>query len=339
MLSEFEHKELDKLLNQLSSHATIETLDTVECKGKAFPIHGISLGSKNPEAPVFGLFAGVHGLEKIGTQVAISYLKTIATLMDWDETIHALLKHVRIISIPMINPGGMYQTTRCNPRHVDLMRNAPILGKDISPWRLYSGHRLSPLLPWYRGDPENMEKESSALITFVKKNLNQTPLCIAIDVHSGFGLRDRLWFPYAGSHEPFAYLSEVMELKELLDTTYPNHIYKFEPQCEEYTIHGDLWDYLFFEQKKIAPAQVFIPLCLEIGSWNWVKKNPFQLLSAMGPFNPIKQHRRARTLRRHLVLFDFMMRALVSSKKWLTQAKKNLIENEVEALEKWRLKK
>jgi hypothetical protein len=80
--------------------------------------------------------------------------------------------------------------------------------------------------------------------------------------------------------------------------------------------NGDLWDYLYDEHRKNHPERVFIPWTIEMGSWQWVKKNPRQIFSMLGAFNPTLPHRRARTLRRHLTLFDFLHRVVVSSKAW-----------------------
>ena len=80
-------------------------------------------------------------------------------------------------------------------------------------------------------------------------------------------------------------------------------------------VGGDLWDHLYLRSGK-RPDHVLLPLTLEMGSWIWVKKNPLQLLSLDGIFNPIIEHRRRRVLRRHAVLFDFLMRATASHSTW-----------------------
>lgn len=41
----------------------------------------------------------------------------------------------------------------------------------------------------------------------------------------------------------------------------------------------------------------------------WVKKNPRQVLSRQGLFNPLIRHRQHRVLRRHATLLEFFMRA------------------------------
>jgi hypothetical protein len=53
-----------------------------------------------------------------------------------------------------------------------------------------------------------------------------------------------------------------------------------------------------------------------MGSWLWVKKNPRQLFSRLGSFNPIKPHRLRRILRRHTALIDFLHRAVASRDPW-----------------------
>ncbi len=57
-------------------------------------------------------------------------------------------------------------------------------------------------------------------------------------------------------------------------------------------------------------------MTLEMGSWAWVRKNPRQLGSRLGIFNPIKRHRLERTLRRHLPLLDLLFHAVASADAW-----------------------
>ena len=64
---------------------------------------------------------------------------------------------------------------------------------------------------------------------------------------------------------------------------------------------------------------MFLPLTLEMGSWLWVKKNPRQLFSRHGIFNPLIDHRQQRVLRRHLPLLDFTTRAAASAARWLPE--------------------
>jgi hypothetical protein len=54
-----------------------------------------------------------------------------------------------------------------------------------------------------------------------------------------------------------------------------------------------------------------------MGSWLWIKKNPRQMFSLKGIFNPLIAHRQHRVLRRHLSLLDFLSRATASYARWL----------------------
>ena len=79
----------------------------------------------------------------------------------------------------------------------------------------------------------------------------------------------------------------------------------------------------------------FLPLTLEMGSWTWVRKNPWQIFSKHGAFNPIKEHRIKRTYRRHHVLFDFLLKAMNSNKVWSDLDKRVRNKHEQLGLERW----
>lgn len=314
------------IVHSLSNKAQVEELAQIPVPGKKgihFPMYGITLGSKDPKAPVFGITGGVHGLERIGSQVVLSFLVTLVERLRWDETLQRDLEKIRLAFVPIVNPVGMWQERRSNPNGVDLMRNAPIEAEDNVSW-MVGGQRISNKLPWYRGKlGDTMEIENQALTAFVRRESFQSDLAVWLDVHSGYGVTDRVWFPYAKSHRPFPHLSEAYKLKKLMDQTHPNHVYLMEPQSREYTTHGDVWDYLYEERRSGILATPgaedrlrFMPLTLEMGSWIWIRKNPFQIFSFLGPFNPMKPHRKKRTLRRHLPLLDFLMRATISNKVW-----------------------
>jgi hypothetical protein len=300
-------------------------LDTVEAQGHEFPIYSIEVGSQDPTVPVFGLFGGVHGLERVGTHVVLAYLESLFAQAEWDPDLKTRFEECRLVSIPLINPAGMYFGSRSNANGVDLMRNSPTKSENETPF-LLGGHRYDSRLPWYMGPQEvlsedDMELESKLLVDYVRKQCFQAKACLTLDIHSGFGMKDRLWYPYAKTTAMFPRLPEVNNLERLLDHTYPHHIYSVEPQSESYTTHGDLWDYLFDAHAELDPQRErpFIPWTLEIGSWLWIRKNPRQLFSALGPFNPIKIHRHRRTMRRHLPLLDFFLRSVKHYPSWTSR--------------------
>ncbi|GAB6139691.1 M14 family metallopeptidase [Methylosoma difficile] len=329
-----ELEQLEAVIEQFGHHAQTEIIEHVHHKGRAFPIHCITLGSNAPDVPVLLFIGGVHGLEKIGSEVIIAYLQTLAQLLDWDEEFAARLEKSRLVFVPILNPVGVYMGTRCNGNGVDLMRNSPVEG--VGATKLYSGQRISPHLPWYRGNHQEMEKEAQALCRVVEAHVFNAPLSIALDLHSGFGIRDRLWFPYASRKTPCAYIAEALALKKRLDRSYRYHVYRIEPMCQEYVINGDLWDYLLddFVQRH-GNDRVFLPLTLEMGSWLWLRKNPTHLFSRYGLFHPLLPHRQNRVFRRHFMLFDFLHRSLLYPKDWANLQQHEKAEHQQQAMGLW----
>jgi hypothetical protein len=284
--------------------------------GPRFPVYAIALGNPDPAVPAVGFFGGVHGLERIGAEVVIAFLRHVVQRLSWDAVLHQQLERVRLVFMPIVNPGGMWAATRANPRGVDLMRNAPVEAREKVPF-LLGGQRLSAGLPWYRGkvgDP--MEAESAAVCEVVSEELLPRAFSMALDCHSGFGVRDRLWFPFAHTREPIHHLAELHALKRIFREAHSHHPYLIEPQSAQYLTHGDLWDHLYLRACE-HPERTFLPLTLEMGSWLWIKKNPRQLFSRKGIFNPLIDHRLHRVLRRHLSLFDFLSRAASSHLRWM----------------------
>jgi len=325
---------LERIITLGAPHLDVRVLRQVEVAGGgALPIYAIGVGNPDPDVPAIGFFGGVHGLERIGSEVVIAYLHNVVQRLQWDQTLHRQLESVRLLFVPVVNPGGMWLGTRANPNGVDLMRNAPLDALDKVPF-LVGGQRISRNLPWYRG-PQGaaLEVESQALYEVVTAELLPRRFSLALDCHSGFGVRDRLWFPYAHTREPIGHLAEMHALKEIFFQTYSHHPYVFEPQSLQYLAHGDLWDDLY-RQACEAPGRTFLPLTLEMGSWLWIKKNPRQLFSRLGMFNPLIDHRQQRVLRRHIQLLDFLARAAASHALWLP-APQARVAHHARALGEW----
>lgn len=319
---------LERIIADNAGLLSTEVVAKVQAGGRRFPIHVVTLGSDKPDAPAVGFFGGVHGLERIGSQVLLAFLSSLLARLKWDEALHAQLSSVRLVFMPIVNPGGMWQGRRSNPNGVDLMRNAPLDAPAHVPF-LVGGHRISRHLPWFRGQAnEPMEIESQALCRVVREQLLSRRFSLALDCHSGFGLRDRIWFPYAHSTAPIKHLAEMCALESLFSQAYPNHTYVFEPQSRQYKTHGDLWDYLYLQATQ-EPERVFLPLTLEMGSWLWIKKSPRQLFSALGFFNPLPAHRLRRVLRRHQIWLDFLARAACGYQRWLPDGQERLTQVEL----------
>lgn len=306
---------LHTLIRRGGDQLRSEIVCEVNLRGERLPVHCLELGTRSPDAPAIGFFGGVHGVERIGTQVLLAFLHTLIERLHWDDTLTQTLQGLRLVFMPLVNPGGMRLRTRATPTGVDLMRNAPVEADQGVPF-LLGGQRWSRHLPWYRGRAECLEPEAEALCRIARERLLSHRFSLAIDCHSGFGSRDRIWFPYARSAQPVDCLAEIYALRSMFRSTHPYHsIYTIEPQARQYTTHGDLWDYLY-DEVRTDPQRLFIPLTLEMGSWLWVKKRPAQIFSLLGMFNPIAPHRHQRILRQHLTLFDFLMRAAASHERW-----------------------
>lgn len=307
---------LERIIELGAGHLQSRVVCRVPMDGGSYPVYAITLGNPDLSVPGVGYFGGVHGLERIGAEVVIAYLQNLVMRLQWDSTLHRQLESVRLVFMPIVNPGGMRLGTRANPQGIDLMRNAPVEAVEQVPF-LLGGQRWSNVLPWFRGAAGTpMQPENQALCEVVRAELLPRPFSVALDCHSGFGLRDRLWFPYAHTRAPIAHLAEMQVLHTIFTQSNSQHRYIIEPQSLQYLTHGDVWDYLY-QTACAASTHIFLPLTLEMGSWLWVKKNPRQLFSRHGIFNPLIEHRRQRVLRRHLAWLDFMARAASGFSLWL----------------------
>ena len=307
--------ELERVVELGAGWLDLRTVGEAQCGDSCFPIYAVYLGAADPQVPAAGFFGGVHGLERIGSAVVIAFLRSLVARLRWDAVLQRQLESVRLVFMPVVNPGGLWRGTRANPNGVDLMRNAPVDAGARTPF-LIGGQRLSPSLPWFRGRKHAaMEPESAALCSIVESEFLPRSFSVIVDCHSGFGINDRIWFPFAHTCEPIPALPEIFSLSEIFRHAHPHHRYLFEPQSSQYLAHGDLWDYLYL-RGRATPGRTFLPLTLEMGSWLWVKKNPRQILSLQGLFNPVRAHREQRVLRRHVAWLDFVARAACSHRQW-----------------------
>lgn len=290
----------------------------VSAGGHRLAVPVLTLGTDSADAPVAAFFGGVHGLERIGIHVVLAYLRELVQRLAWDDRLHRQLESVRLVFMPIVNPGGLLLRTRANPNGVDLMRSSPMDAQgNATP--LVGGHRIGPWLPWYRGRLRSAgEVESSTLHEVVEQELLGHPFSIALDCHSGFGLVDRLWFPWACRRTPIDHVGEMHALSELLDQEISRHQYVVEPQSHQYMTHGDLWDHLY-RQFCERSTGIFLPLTLEMGSWQWVRKNPLQLFSRLGLFNPVQPHCRAHVLERHRGGLNFIAQAAANWHHWVQE--------------------
>lgn len=72
-----EHEALKVILGAGRAHFHTQIECDVQFGGVAFPIFTASIGSIDPVAPAVGFFGGIHGLERIGTQVILHYMRVL----------------------------------------------------------------------------------------------------------------------------------------------------------------------------------------------------------------------------------------------------------------------
>ena len=141
-----EQQQLNALLALAADKVRTQTICTVDYQSIRFPVQACSLGSESATAPVLAVVGGVHGVERIGSQVVLAFMETLIQRLQWDYSLISGLENLRLLFIPIVNPVGVYLRSRANGNGVDLMRNAPINADQPVPW-LVGGQRLSNRLP------------------------------------------------------------------------------------------------------------------------------------------------------------------------------------------------
>ncbi len=303
-----ELEQLERLLEHRAlNHEVLQYID-------GLPLYKIEVGQQGPDIPVLFLVGGIHGNEAIGSQILLAWLEHLLARLTWDSGLQALFERVRIVMLPLVNVTGLEHSTRANAEGIDLMRNSPMRARGLRLWPL-AGQTVSPKLPWYRGSTLTLENQ--AIIKVMQHTRQTANFVLAMDLHSGFGTHDRLWFPYAAHRQPPAHLAEAVALCDLFNGSYPLHdFYTIEPQSLSYTTHGDLWDHLY-DTARMDKGPLLLPFTLEIGSWLWLRKNPRQIFNRLGLFHPVLPHRLRRVLRRHWSLLEFLLRATADHKHWI----------------------
>ena len=284
-----------------------------------FPIYALEIGTasalkKNP----VGLVAGVHGLEVIAIQVLLDFLEYVV-----DPESPGFMKELQkgkvgLVALPILNPGGLVLRRRSNPAGVDLMRNS---GTDAEKAVFFfGGHKFSRLLPYYRG--RTLQPESRVLFRFIENYFSRVKNRVlpVLDIHSGFGAIDRVWWPYAGKTEPCPDDMLFRRVAEHLKHARGHDQYDFTPQNESYMMHGDLWDRIYdeFHSPHVRPHAKtrLLPMTLEIGTWSGIKENPRRLLNKKKIFNPTPEKKKQAKSAHREFLRDFLLLAGTAPKSW-----------------------
>ena len=116
---------LERIIKEGVPHLQVRKVCEVAADGRRFPVYALCLGNPSPEVPGVGFFGGVHGLERIGTQVLLSFLHSLLGRLRWDRVLQRQMASIRLVFMPLVNPAGMWQGRRSNPPGFDLMGTAP----------------------------------------------------------------------------------------------------------------------------------------------------------------------------------------------------------------------
>ncbi|EMK00614.1 M14 family zinc carboxypeptidase [Leptospira sp. WS58.C1] len=289
-------------------------------EGFRFPIYSLEIGTKEGlEKHPVGITAGVHGLETIGIQILIDFLEYIIHPRSTGFLPELKKGKLGLVVIPIVNPGGVAAKTRANPGGVDLMRNSGIDAEKPLPF--FGGQKFSNKLPYFRGHGLEPESRTLSRTVFEKFFHVRDSILPVLDLHSGFGTVDNVWWPYAYTHKPcpdtFLYERIASHLKG-----HCGHInFAYGPQSASYTTHGDLWDKFYDHYQELYAEQAgwsskFLPLTLEVGTWSDIKEEPLKLFSKKGIFRPA-EHNKSEVLTRYRgFLRDFVRLGLTKPKDW-----------------------
>lgn len=287
-------------------------------EGFRFPIYVLEIGKpKAIKKNLSGLVAGVHGLETIGIRVLLDFLDDLfvrKTSVLYNEINSGDLG---IVCIPILNPGGVAMKRRSNPKGVDLMRNSGV--EAVKAPFFFGGHKYSNFFPYFRGNV--LQSESRVLDRFFYEYLlpAENEMIPVVDIHSGFGTVDHVWWPYASTHEPCADEPLFQKMAHHFTDSLNHYLYRFGPQSETYTTHGDLWDRLYDlfqkskDQNSTQTTSRFLPLTLEIGTWSDIKIDPWKIFRKRGIFNPARESKQKSIISHRKFLCDVMRLAKQNS--------------------------
>ncbi len=106
-----ELEELKAILLAGSAHFEVDVVAEAHTAGPSFPLYTASIGSRDPLAPAVGLFGGIHGLERMGTQLILHYLRALLFRLEWDELLHRQLEKIGWSSCPSSIPAACGRTS------------------------------------------------------------------------------------------------------------------------------------------------------------------------------------------------------------------------------------
>ncbi|GAL36591.1 zinc carboxypeptidase-related protein [Vibrio maritimus] len=88
------------------SELSLSTLTHIKHQGVEMPIQQLSFGSSHPSAPCLILTGSIHGVERIGSQIILAFIRSLLKRRQWDSQLNDTLNKIRILTVPVVNPWG-----------------------------------------------------------------------------------------------------------------------------------------------------------------------------------------------------------------------------------------
>jgi predicted deacylase len=233
------HQAWDELGTQAGALATVAGYSV---QGRAIPRYDFGRG-----VPVL-LTGLMHGVELVGSLALLEFVRTLV------ETQAELLRHARLVVLPIVNPDGLHANCdrlsrglrafkRCNARGVDLNRNFPRLRPDM-PRNPLGGSRL-PFLPHYVGPRPLSEPETQAVAHVVR----DTRPRVSVGFHSHGEL---LLYPWAFTARPNPRRDRYERAGRAFVRGLRGATYRVMQATDWYATVGDLDDWLDAEHGTLA---------------------------------------------------------------------------------------
>src|SRR5690606_19939965 len=87
--------QLERTLTEAPAQFAAQVETRIHTRELNLPLYRIEIGQPAKDRPVFLLVGGVHGLERIGTQVILSWLQALSSRLRWDRHLENLLEQVQ----------------------------------------------------------------------------------------------------------------------------------------------------------------------------------------------------------------------------------------------------
>lgn len=181
--------ELARLASTYPQIARKESLDP-SFLGRPISALAISDSGGDDAEPGVLIFAGQHGTEHMGTEMALYIARELTSKYASDPRIAALVNARRVYVVPMVNPdgaqydieGGTYRFWRGNRQPQGNNIPAPDVGTDLNRnW----GFHWACCAGSYPGTAPFSAPETASLRKFVESHTSQrAPIKAAVDVHS-----------------------------------------------------------------------------------------------------------------------------------------------------------